>query len=103
MSKQPCSEIYGGTGAFSEPETRAIKTFLTPKASKIGGTISFHSYGEYILYPWGYDSYVPKDHEDLAKLANEAAAVRSFFCRIIFETEPQAMVYFIENAFSCWT
>lgn len=75
VSKQPCSEIYGGTSAFSEPETGAIKTFLTPKASKIGGTISFHSYGEYILYPWGYDSYVPKDHQDLAKMANEGAQV----------------------------
>lgn len=79
MSKQPCSEIYGGSGAFSEPETRAIKTFLTPKAARIGGSISLHSYGEYILYPWGYDSYVPKDHLDLARMANEGAAVSTLF------------------------
>lgn len=30
-SKNPCTETYGGTGAFSEPETAAIQKFITGK------------------------------------------------------------------------
>ena len=37
-------------------------------------SLSFHSYGQYILYPWGYDRKVPADHLELQRVANEAAA-----------------------------
>ncbi|KOB52182.1 hypothetical protein OBRU01_26274, partial [Operophtera brumata] len=45
-SNNPCSEIYRGSKAFSEPETKAI-------------------YGQYLLYPWGYDNALPPDHAQL--------------------------------------
>uniref|UniRef100_A0A336KZP7 CSON001127 protein n=1 Tax=Culicoides sonorensis TaxID=179676 RepID=A0A336KZP7_CULSO len=73
VSKSPCTEIFGGTGGFSEPETKAIRDFLTGLGTgKVAGSISFHSYGQYILYPWGYDRVVPPDHKDLETLAVEA-------------------------------
>lgn len=31
-------------------------------------SISFHSYGQYILYPWGYDRVVPPDYRDLQRV-----------------------------------
>lgn len=36
--------------------------------------ISFHSYGQYILYPWGYNRVVPPDHKDLETVGRQAAA-----------------------------
>lgn len=77
--RNPCQEIYGGSGPFSEPETAAIKNFVmnTAKANW-KASISFHSYGQYILYPWGYDRVVPPDHKDLESVGQKAASVSSF-------------------------
>lgn len=36
--------------------------------------ISFHSYGQYILYPWGYNRVVPPDYRDLDTVGKQAAA-----------------------------
>uniref|UniRef100_A0A182FJ97 Peptidase M14 domain-containing protein n=2 Tax=Anopheles albimanus TaxID=7167 RepID=A0A182FJ97_ANOAL len=72
-SKQPCSEIYAGTGPFSEPETKAVSDFMRQSAASWKGFLTFHSYGQYILYPWGYDRVVPPDHAEL-KRAGDAAA-----------------------------
>lgn len=35
--------------------------------------LSFHSYGQYILYPWGYDRRVPPDYVDLDTVGHQAA------------------------------
>nr|XP_023027547.1 carboxypeptidase B-like [Leptinotarsa decemlineata] len=73
-SKNPCTETYGGSGPFSEPETRAVQQFITGNPAKWRAYISFHSYGQYILYPWGYSKAVPPDYKDLEMVAKQAAA-----------------------------
>lgn len=35
--------------------------------------LTFHSYGQYILYPWGYDARLPPDYVDLDKVGRQAA------------------------------
>lgn len=74
-SQQPCSEIYAGRTAFSEPETLAQKLFMERTAANFRGFLTFHSYGQYILYPWGYDRVVPPDYKDLERVGREAAKV----------------------------
>lgn len=74
-SRQPCSETFAGSGAFSEPETKALQTFMAGSAADFKAFLTFHSYGQYILYPWGYDRTVPPDYEDLDRVGKEAAAV----------------------------
>lgn len=75
-SKNPCQEIYGGSGPFSEPETAAIQRFITTTpANNWKAYLTFHSYGQYILFPWGYDRVVPPDYLDLQSVAQKAAAV----------------------------
>lgn len=44
--------------------------------------VSYHSYGQYILYPWGYDKVVPEDYEDLDAAGNAAATVSLTICTI---------------------
>lgn len=75
-SKNPCQDTYGGSGPFSEPETAAIRNFIQGTSRKWRASISYHSYGQYILYPWGYDRLVPPDHADLQKVGEQAAQVR---------------------------
>lgn len=45
------SEIYRGPSAFSEPETQAVRDFL--QAQPPVALISYHSFSQLILYPWG--------------------------------------------------
>jgi carboxypeptidase T len=46
------SDVYMGPAPFSEPESLAIKHFIEGHPH-IRTMISFHTYGEMILYPWG--------------------------------------------------
>ena len=52
-SANPCSEVYRGAAAFSEVETRNVKSLLA--AYPITVLVDVHSYSELILYPWGDD------------------------------------------------
>lgn len=74
-SDRPCSEIFAGSKAFSEPETVAQKMFMARSAANFEAFLTFHSYGQYILYPWGYDTVVPPDYMDLDRVGKEAASV----------------------------
>jgi len=46
------SDIYMGEAPFSEPETQAIRDFVKTKPNATS-LLSFHTYSELILYPWG--------------------------------------------------
>ena len=74
-SPEPASEVYRGTAAFSEPETRAIRDFVMPKHFQ--AMISYHSFSQVILYPWGYTTS-PTDKE---ALLNGIAAAMSQLMR----------------------
>ncbi|MDQ3906465.1 MAG: M14 family metallopeptidase [Actinomycetota bacterium] len=54
-SDQPCSEIYRGPSAASEPETRNVTWLLDQYPDTITDFIDIHSFGEDILYNWGDD------------------------------------------------
>ena len=47
-------ETYHGPSAFSEPETQALRDWFLDPAYNWKALISFHSYGQLVLYPWGY-------------------------------------------------
>ncbi len=51
-SDRPASDIYRGPNPFSEPETKAVKKFIEEN-DNISVLLSFHSFSELILYPWG--------------------------------------------------
>lgn len=51
-SCNPCSEVFVGSGAFSEPETRNVKHLLDTR--QILTFADVHSFSELVLYPWGH-------------------------------------------------
>ncbi|XP_068211935.1 carboxypeptidase B-like [Palaemon carinicauda] len=57
-SDNPCSDIYKGPSAFSEPESQALRDTMLPLDGKVKAYITFHSFGQYIIYPWGYSTQV---------------------------------------------
>ncbi|XP_072044475.1 carboxypeptidase B-like [Amphiura filiformis] len=64
-SEEPCSEIYHGTVPFSEPETAAIRDFV----SSLGGGdgvalyIDYHCFSQLWLIPYGYTDTVPANYD----------------------------------------
>ncbi|XP_066257603.1 carboxypeptidase B-like [Euwallacea similis] len=74
-SNNSCSETFAGPEEFSEPETRALRDwFLTHSEENVKLYLTFHSYGEMVLYPWGYDTVLPDNFEDLHYAGQLAAA-----------------------------
>ena len=71
-----CSLLYRGPAAASSPEVTALEQFVNSRVisgtQQINVAISFHTYGELILWPYGYtNAAVPPDMrpEDAAALA----------------------------------
>lgn len=56
-SSNPCSETFRGEKAFSEPETIALRDLMHSLSSDCKFYLTLHSYGQYMLYPWGYTEY----------------------------------------------
>ncbi|MBP2477283.1 hypothetical protein JOF53_006155 [Crossiella equi] len=57
-SSTPSSTDYRGTAAFSAPETRAVSNFVNSRVvggkQQIKAHIDWHTYGELIMWPFGY-------------------------------------------------
>ncbi len=59
-SPDPESEIYRGTAAFSEPETRMMKHFCESHNFLIA--LNYHSYANLFLYAWGWSPFTTPDN-----------------------------------------
>src|SRR5215213_2451205 len=57
-SGTPGSETYRGASAFSAPETGVVRDFVDSRVvggkQQITTSIDFHTYGELVLWPYGY-------------------------------------------------
>ena len=73
----PCLDTFHGGQAFSEPETRAVRDFVMSKRHRLQGYLAFHSFGNKILYPWGYTNNPTNDVEELRRFADVAKSAIS--------------------------
>ena len=69
-SKFPCSQVYHGHYAESEPETQALTKFL--KSKSIDLYLTLHTFGQMWLSVWGYTKDDPSDIADLKELGDMA-------------------------------
>ncbi|KAF4527790.1 hypothetical protein B566_EDAN015228 [Ephemera danica] len=67
----PCSETYAGSAPFSEPETKAISDFIAATPS-ITFAQSVHSYGQYLLHPYGDSTDLPPNVAELTRVGTDA-------------------------------
>ncbi len=69
-SPEPLSETYRGRSALSEPESQALARLVERQSFTIA--LSYHSFGELLLYPWGYTRDVKApDHDVYVALAEK--------------------------------
>jgi len=63
----PCGEEYRGTGPFSEPETEAVKTFLSRDDIDVKIADNIHSYGTTLCIPYNHrkKNNLDEDHQSI--------------------------------------
>ncbi len=86
-SPDPCNEVYLGRSAASEPETQALQTYLSKlypdrrgpadgdaaPADTSGLLISLHSFGQLVLWPWGWTSAAAPNAAQMQTLGRKFA------------------------------
>ena len=67
-SRNPCSVSYAGRAPFSDVETRTYAKFLTSLKDKMMAYISFHSYSQLLLFPYGHTREHLENYDELVKI-----------------------------------
>lgn len=65
-SHVPSDETYVGPRAFSEPETQAMRDLIARELFQ--GVITYHSYSQLILWPWGYTNQPIRDASERSEI-----------------------------------
>ncbi|XP_031232113.1 mast cell carboxypeptidase A isoform X2 [Mastomys coucha] len=73
----PCHNVYRGPAPESEKETKAVTNFIRSHLNSIKAYITFHSYSQMLLIPYGYTLKPAPTHQDLLKVARIATDVLS--------------------------
>uniref|UniRef100_A0A5S6Q9V0 Peptidase_M14 domain-containing protein n=1 Tax=Trichuris muris TaxID=70415 RepID=A0A5S6Q9V0_TRIMR len=78
-SMSPCSHVYCGPHAFSEPETISLRRFLKENERNLVAYVALHTFSQLWLMPFGYGANeFPLDINELNATALEAVqALRS--------------------------
>ncbi|XP_077299844.1 zinc carboxypeptidase-like [Arctopsyche grandis] len=71
-STEFCSDTYGGTGPFSENETRRLANFIQSIVYRTVVYISFHSYSQYLLIPYAHSTEHLDNYDDLYYIGQKA-------------------------------
>lgn len=61
------SEVYYGAGPFSEPETAALRDFISARP-QLAAHVDFHSYAQLILQDWAYTNAPAPDIDLIASI-----------------------------------
>jgi carboxypeptidase T len=103
-SRVPSDETYIGPRAFSEPETRAIRDLVARE--RFRGVITYHSYSQLILYPWGYTNQQIANTTDRTKMVNLAKRMRQLIAAVHGKTylaQKSSQLYLTAGDTTDWT
>ena len=97
----PSSETYRGTAPFSEPETQALRDLFLSRDWK--AMVSYHSYGQLILYPWGNTYDRAPDHYRLDLFAKEMAQIIRSVHGVNYTPDKGSGLYLASGTTDDWT
>ena len=84
-SGNPCSAVYRGTSAFSEPETDAVRNFILSR--EFINVLHYHSYSNLLIHSWGDGSYpVEPDLTTLREIGTEMTRFNGYLVGTGIET-----------------
>ncbi|KRT82371.1 Peptidase, partial [Oryctes borbonicus] len=73
-SATPCSDLFRGRSAFDQLETRGLRDVVNRYKDQIKLYVTFHSFAQVIVYPWGYTTELPENASELQSLGEQVAA-----------------------------
>ncbi|XP_059619316.1 zinc carboxypeptidase A 1-like [Phlebotomus argentipes] len=68
----PCSDVFPGPHAESEPEIKALANYLKYIRKMLNLYVSFHSYSQLLMFPYAYKKEHHKDYKQFSDIANAA-------------------------------
>jgi hypothetical protein len=71
------NDLYRGTAAWSEPEVSTIRDLAEAREFEIW--LSYHSYGELLLFPWGYIAQHTPDHSVFLALGDTLTDFNGYY------------------------
>ncbi len=86
-SNKPESETYRGPSPFSEVETQAVRHFVKSHDFKLA--LNYHSWGDFLIYPFGYTE---NPTEDVA-VFRELAQILTRENRYVYGTGMETVAY----------
>lgn len=66
-SNNPCSETFAGSAPFSCIETKSVSEYIKSISDRCYAYISFHSYSQLLLFPYGHTRDHLENYDDLVK------------------------------------
>jgi carboxypeptidase T len=103
-SHVPRDETYVGPRAFSEPEVRAVRNLVARELP--AGVLTYHSYSQLILYPWGYTSDPIVDPADRGEMEDIAGEMKRLIGKVHGEpytVQPSSELYPTAGDTTDWT
>lgn len=94
-SDTPSSFVYRGTEGFSEPETQAIK-WLCEQNNYISA-LNYHSYGNLLLFPWGYETIQVPDSLEFCILSDVYTSENQYVANV-----PGSILYNVNGYSDDW-
>jgi carboxypeptidase T len=103
-SHVPSDETYVGPRAFSEPETQAVRNLMGTQ--RFSAVLTYHSYSQLILHPWGYTNDPVADPGDRNRLDDLGRRMQRAIRRVHNETytaEQASQLYPTAGDTTDWT
>jgi hypothetical protein len=72
-SSNPCSDTFAGGKGFSEIETKTLSEYINSISGNLVAYISFHSFSQLLLFPYGHTKEHAENHNDLQSIGDAAA------------------------------
>ena len=99
-SPNPRSDIYHGTEPFSEPETQALRDLILEGGFNM--MMDWHSFGELILYPWGFTRDLPPGHARFEAVGRTMAALIYGVHGHFYRPQPICDLYLVSGGSADW-
>ncbi len=90
------AQTYRGPAPFSEPETQAVRDFCN--AHKFQIALNYHTYGNLLIYPWGYLDTPTDEHDTFGAFAEIMTRENNY----VFGTGTETVGYTVNGDSDDW-
>ncbi|MCX7784620.1 MAG: M14 family zinc carboxypeptidase [candidate division WOR-3 bacterium] len=99
-SHSPSSETFMGQFGASSPEIKALVNFF--RTHNINASLSFHSYSELVLWPWGYQNIPTPDNTLYQRVGTQMANMIQKLSGGTYTPQQSPLLYPVSSGSDDW-